>query len=325
MTNPTIVWLRRDLRLADHAALRAAADVGPVIPVYVLDDETPRHRRMGAASRWWLHHSLASLAKDLERLGSRLILRRGKAHEALAAVRRECGARTVHALRHYEPWWRMAEKAVAKTFDLRLHDGNYLAPPGTVLNGSGQPYRIYTPFWRTLQERMPPPPPLLAPQRLAAPAVWPASDRLEDWGLLPTTPDWAGGMRDAWTPGERGAAARLTEFADHAARYDATRNLPSIEGSSRLSGHLHFGEVSPADRSTRSSRNWAGATMPRTLSSSFPTMAPAMAAMAWMGCSGVTGRRRRPILQHGSRAEPVIPSSMQGCANCGQQAGCTTG
>jgi len=245
MTNPTIVWLRRDLRLADHAALRAAADVGPVIPVYVLDDETPRHRRMGAASRWWLHHSLASLAKDLERLGSRLILRRGKAHEALAAVRRECGARTVHALRHYEPWWRMAEKAVAKTFDLRLHDGNYLAPPGTVLNGSGQPYRIYTPFWRTLQERMPPPPPLLAPHRLAAPAFWPASDRLEDWGLLPTTPDWAGGMRDAWTPGERGAAARLTEFADHAARYDATRNLPSVEGSSRLSGHLHFGEVSP--------------------------------------------------------------------------------
>jgi deoxyribodipyrimidine photo-lyase len=81
---------------------------------------------------------------------------------------------------------------------------------------------------------------------LEAPQFWPASDRLEDWGLLPTAPDWAGGMRDEWTPGEPGAKARLDAFVDHAVRYAEERNLPSLEGTSRLSPHLHFGEISPA-------------------------------------------------------------------------------
>lgn len=246
MTAPRIVWFRRDLRLSDHAALVAAAQGGPVLPVYVLDDHTPRHRRMGAASRWWLHHSLASLDADLRKLGSRLILRRGKSHEVLAALRRETGARKVHAMRHYEPWWRNAERVVAKTQDLVLHDGNFLAPAGTVLTGSGQPYRIFTPFWRALVERMPPPAPLPVPPDLAAPAFWPDSDRLEDWGLLPTRPDWAGGMRAEWTPGEAGAQARLGAFMARAARYAETRNLPALAGTSRLSPHLHFGEISPA-------------------------------------------------------------------------------
>jgi deoxyribodipyrimidine photo-lyase len=247
MTSPTIVWLRRDLRLHDQAAfLAAAAAGGPVIPVYVLDDESPRHRRMGAASRWWLHHSLAALDAALRKLGSRLILKRGKCDAALAAVRRETGARVVHALHHYEPWWRMAERAVAKTFDLQLHDGNFLLPPGTVKNGSGDPYKIYTPFWRASLNQLPPPAPVPAPTALPAPAFWPASERLEDWGLVPSKPDWAGGMRETWQPGEAGALARLETFVARAARYDERRNLPSCEGTSMLSPHLHFGEVSPA-------------------------------------------------------------------------------
>lgn len=247
MTSPTIVWLRRDLRLHDQAAFLAAAQSGnPVIPVYVLDDETPKHRRMGAASRWWLHHSLARLDADLRALGSRLILRRGKSDAVLAAIRRETGARVVHALHHYEPWWRLAERAVAKTFDLRLHHGNFLLPPGTVTTGSGQPYKIYTPFWRASLQQLPPPPPKPAPTRLAAPEFWPQSDTLDDWRLLPTAPDWAGGFRDTWEPGEAGAAARLETFVGRAARYDAQRNLPSCPGTSMLSPHLHFGEISPA-------------------------------------------------------------------------------
>ena len=96
MTDPVIVWLRQDLRLADQPAFAAAAAEGPVIPVYVLDDDTPRHRKMGGASRWWLHHSLASLDADLRKIGSQLVLRRGKSHEALAAVLRETGARRIH-------------------------------------------------------------------------------------------------------------------------------------------------------------------------------------------------------------------------------------
>ena len=241
-----IVWFRRDLRLADQAALAAAAKAGPVIPVYILDDETPKHRAMGGASRWWLHHSLASLDHSLRAMGSRLILRRGKSDEELAAIRREVEACTVHALRHYEPWWRNAERAIAKAIELELHEGNYLVPPGSVVSGSGRPYKIYTPFWRTLVQRMPPSQPLVSPDRIAQPSVWPRSDRLEDWGLLPGKPDWAGGLRAEWAPGEQGALARLEAFADMASRYEQQRNLPSVEGTSRLSPHLHFGEISPA-------------------------------------------------------------------------------
>ena len=244
MTAPTIVWLRRDLRLADQAALAAAVAEGPVVPVYVLDDETPKHRKMGGASRWWLHHSLASLDADLRTKGSRLILRRGKSDEIFAALADEIGATRVHALRHYEPWWRNAERAVAKCLDLVCHDGNYLAPPGSVRTGSGDLYKIFTPFWRALQQQLPPPEPVAAPRAIDAPAHWPASDQLDDWKLLPTHPDWATGFAEEWAPGETGAHARLAEF--EASHYDTRRNLPSDEGTSRLSPHLHFGEISPA-------------------------------------------------------------------------------
>lgn len=246
MTAPVIVWFRRDLRLSDQAAVLAAAALGPVIPVYVLDDETPKHRAMGAASRWWLHHSLASLDRELREKGSRLILRRGKCDEQLAAIAENVGAGQVHCLRHYEPWWRNAERAVAKRLDLIFHDGNYLAPPGSVTTGSGGSYKIYTPFWRALKERMPPSPPAGGPVTIAVPEKWPRSDGLDDWHLLPSKPDWATGFAAQWTPGEAGARARLANFVDRAARYDGRRNLPSVEGSSRLSPHLHFGEVSPA-------------------------------------------------------------------------------
>ena len=247
MTAPQIVWLRRDLRLTDQAALLAACASGaPVIPVYVLDDETPSHRRMGGASRWWLHHSLASLDAQLRSRGSRLVLRRGRCDDVLPALALESGARVVHALHHYEPWWRNAERGVANALDLRLYHGNYLAPPGSVLTGSGTPFKIYTPFWRALLQQMPPPEPMPPPDSIAAPDSWPATDRLEDWSLLPSRPDWAGGLREEWTPGEAGANQRLQAFAERARRYAEARNLPSLEGTSRLSPHLHFGEISPA-------------------------------------------------------------------------------
>jgi deoxyribodipyrimidine photo-lyase len=242
----SIVWFRRDLRLSDQAALAAAAREGPVIPVYVLDDETPRHRAMGGASRWWLHHSLASLDAALRDKGSRMILRRGRCEEVLAALAKETGAERVHCIRHYEPWWRNAERKVAKQVDLVCHDGNYLAPPGSVTTATGGLYKIYTPFWRALKQWMPPAPPQHRPRGVAAPAKWPESEKLADWALLPKRPDWATRFAAEWTPGETGARDRLADFADHAARYDAERNLPSIEGSSRLSPHLHFGEISPA-------------------------------------------------------------------------------
>lgn len=248
MTKPVLLWLRRDLRLADQPALAAAIDSGaPVIPVYVLDDETPRHRAMGGASRWWLHGSLQSLSRDLHEKGSRLILRQGRSDAVLAQIAEETGATAIHALHHHEPWWIKAERAVVKQgLSLHLHHGNYLAPPGSVVSGAGTPYRIYTPFWRALQQHMPPPPPLDAPDHIPAPTHWPRGENLADLNLLPHAPDWAAGFRAEWTPGEEGAHERLSDFADHARRYDEERNLPAMEGTSRLSPHLHFGEISPA-------------------------------------------------------------------------------
>lgn len=249
MTDPVIVWFRRDLRLSDQAALSAAAAEGPVIPVYILDDETPRHRKMGAASRWWLHHSLVSLDASLRDKGSRLILRRGASADILAELADTVDASEIHALHHYEPWWRNAERdlkaALPDGITLCLHNGNYLMPPGAVTSGSGNPYKIYTPFWKALREYMPPSEPVRTPQSIDTPEKWPESDSLDEWDLLPANPDWATGF-DIWTPGEEGARRNVDAFVDKATGYDDSRNLPSEEGSSRLSPHLHFGEVSPA-------------------------------------------------------------------------------
>ncbi|MGK2911763.1 MAG: cryptochrome/photolyase family protein [Sphingobium sp.] len=247
MTVPVILWFRRDLRLSDQAALLAAVEEGPVIPVYVLDDDTPKHRAMGGASLWWLHHSLESLDAALREKRSRLILRRGACADVLPALAKEVGATRVHALHHYEPWWRNAEKAVGERLDLQLHDGNYLMPPGTIRTGSGGLYKIYTPFMRALWQHMPPVEPHPAPRSIPAPDTWPKSEKLADWQLLPTKPDWAKRFAEEWTPGEEGAAERLRAFLPHTHGYDEGRNLPSIEGSSRLSPHLHFGEISVAE------------------------------------------------------------------------------
>ncbi len=239
---PSILWLRQDFRLQDQPALVAAVEAGAVIPVYVLDDDAPGKWRMGGASRWWLHHSLAALGKALEAKGSRLILRRGRALEVLAALTEETGATTIHANRHYEPWWVAAEDALGDR--LCRHDGNHLAPLREIVTGLGGQYRVYSAFWRALSQRMPPGDPLPAPKQIPAPAHWPNGDRLADWDLLPTRPDWAKGFAD-WDPGEATALRRADEFADEVVDYDARRDLPDVEGTSRLSPHLHFGEISP--------------------------------------------------------------------------------
>jgi deoxyribodipyrimidine photo-lyase len=240
-----IVWLRQDLRVHDHAALVAAAEQGPVLPVYILDDEGPQVRRMGAAQRTWLHHSLRALGAECARLGVPLILRRGSSATVLKDLVADLGAGAIHAHRHIEPWWQKAELAIAQSVPLTLHDGNLLANPPSILNGSGERYRVFTPWFKKLLEHMPPPRPLDAPIQLARPAVVPASDVLEDWGLLPRNPDWSTGFTE-WTPGENGAREAFRTFLSKLEDYEGDRNFPSKPGVSRLSPHIHFGEISPS-------------------------------------------------------------------------------
>ena len=241
MTTPVLLWLRQDLRLHDHPALVAAVGEGAVIPVYVLDDETSGEWRIGGAQRWWLHGSLASLDRSLREKGSRLILRRGPAAEVIRGLLAETGAARVHAIRHYEPWWRAAEASLGEA--LVLHDGNHLSNVEQVRTGSGAPFKVFAPFWRALQGKMPPDKPLAAPNTIPAPGRWPESEALDSWALLPTEPNWATGFD--WTPGEAAADAAVARFAGALDAYTTDRNLPSVAGTSRLSPHLHFGEISP--------------------------------------------------------------------------------
>jgi len=242
MTTPTLLWLRQDLRLHDQPALIAAAHAGPVIPVYVLDDDAPGKWKMGGAQRWWLHHTLDTFAKSLADTGSKLVLRRGDAVEVLTALMEETGAEQIHAIRHYEPWWRKAEAALGDR--LCLHDGNHLARVEDVKTGSGGQFKVYSSFWKALNQMMPPGDPEPAPRTIPAPSKWPKSETLAEWDLLPTKPDWSIGFGD-WTPGEAQALKNAKAMAPIVEAYGIDRNMPSIEGTSRLSPHLHFGEISP--------------------------------------------------------------------------------
>ncbi|MFC7537385.1 cryptochrome/photolyase family protein [Sphingomonas sp. GCM10030256] len=242
MSDTQLVWLRQDLRLADQPAFTAAAKAGPVLALYVLDDETPGEWSIGGAQRWWLHHSLASLQHDLIARGGALILRRGRSVEVVRQMAQEAEVAAIHGTLHYEPWWRHAEEELGDR--LTLHEGDVLHEPSTIRSGSGGGFKIYGPYYRALSRHLPPPQPLAAPTRLDAPANRPASDRLEDWQLLPTRPNWAEGF-SIWKPGEHGAAEHLERFAEEVGRYAERRDLPAEVGTSNLSPHLHHGEISP--------------------------------------------------------------------------------
>ncbi len=249
---PILVWFRHDLRLIDHPALAAAAATGrAVVPVHLFDPEGEGRFPPGAASRWWLHHSLIALDQGLRRLGSRLVCRAGTTAAAIERLLAETGATAVFWNRRHEPAAAALEADIAarlQSLGVAAHafDSSLLFVPGTVLTKDGAPYRVFTRFWEACRTLGPPALPVPAPQRLAAPAAWPPSDRLEDWRLLPTAPDWAGGLRQAWSPGEAGAERALESFLDRGlADYAASRDRPDLAGTSRLSPHLHFGEMSP--------------------------------------------------------------------------------
>jgi deoxyribodipyrimidine photo-lyase len=250
-TPASLVWFRHDLRLADNPALVAALQRGAaVIPIYIDSSAEEAPWQAGAASRWWLHHSLASLDASLRALGSRLTLRRGPAAHELLALCRETGADAVYWNRRYEPAVRSRDTALKETLRsaglvAESRNGALLAEPWELRTQSGGPFQVYTPFARRLLAQLQPPEPLPAPRTLAAPPAWPASLELAALGLLPGKP-WIAGLAACWQPGESGAAKRLQAFTESALpHYAEARDWPGTPGTSRLSPHLHHGEVSP--------------------------------------------------------------------------------
>jgi deoxyribodipyrimidine photo-lyase len=245
------VWLRHDLRLADNPALQAAAATGaPVVPVYIWAPEEEGAWSPGGASKWWLGGSLASLDRALRERGSRLTVARGACLPTLMDLAGKTGARAVFWNRRYEPVVRERDgriKEALRQEGLRVESFNagLLHEPWTVENKAKRPFQVFTPFWRCCLAKEEPPVPTPAPDTLTAPKRWPGSLALSDLGLGPK-PDWASGLRATWRPGEAGARERLERFVAKAlAQYAEHRNRPDLEGTSSLSPHLHFGEISP--------------------------------------------------------------------------------
>jgi deoxyribodipyrimidine photo-lyase len=246
---PTIVWFRQDLRLADNPALTHAAKSGRIIGLFILDDDSPGPWKLGGASRWWLHQSLIQLEAALRGLGAPLILRRGRADAILPEIVTKTAAAGIVWNRLYEPFAVKRDTAIKTALTragIRTESfpAGLIAEPWTMKTQAGAPFRVFTPFWKALRAAITPGAPLEIPRSQHRPVV-PDEDRLEDWRLLPVKPDWAGGLRDEWAPGEAGAQARLGAFIDCIAQsYKDRRDLPGIEGVSRLSPHLHWGEIS---------------------------------------------------------------------------------
>ena len=252
MPSPSVVWFRDDLRLADNPALRAALDRGePVVAVYLLHDESPGIRPLGAAARWWLHHSLTSLAERLRERGGTLVLRRGPADRVIRQTVADASAGAVFWNRRYGGPEREIDAALkaglrAEGIEVASFAASVLFEPWTVKTGSGTHFSVFTPFWRACQSMPPPRAPLPEPRAVPGPRRSPESERLDDWQLLPTRPDWAGGLRETWEPGEPAARRRLREFlAEDLGAYARARDEPSAGATSLMSPRLRWGEVSP--------------------------------------------------------------------------------
>ncbi|MGA0134388.1 MAG: cryptochrome/photolyase family protein [Opitutales bacterium] len=253
MPAPAIVWFRLDLRLADNPALAAAVTHGgPVIPVYIHDPEAEGGWKPGGASDWWLHHALEDLAARLEKAGSPLVVRKGESLKELQKLVEETGADLVVWNRRHEPAV-VARDTLVKTklrnagLKAESFNGNLLHEPHLVKNLSGNPFQVFTPFWKNCLANLKFGEPLKAPRKLTPPGKAPKSVALKELSLLPKI-KWDVRMREAWEPTRAGGEKRLKEFVAKAMKaYPTDRDIPKIDGTSRLSPYLHFGQVSPLE------------------------------------------------------------------------------
>ncbi|TWF46346.1 cryptochrome/photolyase family protein [Neorhizobium alkalisoli] len=249
--SPVLLWFRKDLRLDDNAALHAAIDAGgPVIPVYIREPDMPDVGPLGGAQLWWLHHALAGLKADLKSLGGDLVLVTGKAEDVLVELAEKTGAKTVFVNRAYERTLIDRDIAIAlkeNGIAIRAFHGQLLHDPKSIRTGSGNPFKVFTPFWNAMQKLGEPAEPIDAPESIPAPEHFPRSESLDGWNLLPTKPNWAIDFAKTWTPGEAGAQEKLSDIIDRELHdYKRGRDFPATDATSSLSPHLAFGEISPA-------------------------------------------------------------------------------
>lgn len=242
-----LVLFRRDLRLADNPAWSAACtEHAQVLSVFIHDDGA---WRVGAASRWWLHHSLAALDQSLRETGTGLHLRRGETLAALRKLIAQSGASAVYWNRLYEPATIARDTQVKSALQddgiaVHTHNASLWCEPWQIATQQGQPYKVFTPYWRNLRPQLQPIEPLPAPH-IPGWRELPGGLPLAALQLLPRI-GWDGGLSKNWRPGETGAHELLEIFADDAiGDYAHARDLPARHGTSRLSPHLHFGEISP--------------------------------------------------------------------------------
>jgi deoxyribodipyrimidine photo-lyase len=248
--NTTLVVFERDLRIADQKALLEAAITGPIVAAFCLD--APLKAALGGAQKWWLHQSLASLETGLADYGGQLTLISG--NDRAVTLIAFCKANSI-----YKVSWTgrqnvlgrdsdsvLGEKLQEAGLSVSIHAGQLLHEPAAIRTGSGGPFRVYTPFWRVVAPSLENVKPAAAPEKITF-AEAAGSENLVSWELTPTKPDWSGTLADAWQPGETGAHNNLATFLDGALTgYDEGRNRPDKTGTSRLSAHLAFGEISPA-------------------------------------------------------------------------------
>lgn len=247
------------MRVDDNPALHAACEAsgGQVVCLYVFEDPSAG-RDLGGASKWWLDKSLSALSADLEAIGARLVLRTGNAEAVLKDVIHQTGAAGVYWNRRYDAAGREIDASIksnlqADGIQVESFNGSLITEPWTQKTGSGGYYKVYSPYWRAVQANYKCPAPLPRPDKLTSPLI--NSEELDAWGLHPYAPDWSTGFNQDWQPGEAGAKERLSAFlSSSVSAYDDHRNRPDVEtGTSGLSPHLAFGEISPAQiwRATR--------------------------------------------------------------------------
>jgi deoxyribodipyrimidine photo-lyase len=246
-----LVWFRQDLRLADNPALQAAVASGAsIVPVFIWSPAEEGDWAPGAASRWWLHQSLQRLHESLEQRGSQLIIRQGPALQMLCELAADTGATAVYWNRRYEPAavaieTQLRQSLPAAGLVAHSYQSALLCEPWTVQTGTGGPYQVFTPYWRTWLQQVKVPAPTASPEALAAPAHWPHSVPLTALKLQSSLP-WSASLAEHWTPGEAQARQQLLQFARLGlSDYATARDRPDQDGTSRLSAHLHWGEISP--------------------------------------------------------------------------------